>query len=125
MSLSLEFEPHSWYMDFAIQKDQRTDDTGTLRTHYNAYTENGDTYRVDELFSGTLTDLKESIRNYHLRHRNGYAERIAKRRLEYLRGEIEHARISYGEIVELQDLVPYIDKDDNQLLEWTNMAESE
>jgi hypothetical protein len=39
-------------------------------------------------------------------------------RLEYLRGEIEHERISYSEIVELQALAPYINETDTQLLEW-------
>lgn len=47
----------------------------------------------------------------------------AKARLEYLRGEIEAERISYGEIAELQDLAPYIDKDDTVLLEWVGVPE--
>jgi len=46
-----------------------------------------------------------------------------KARLEYLRGEIEAERISYGEIAELQDLAPYIDKDDTVLLEWAGVPE--
>lgn len=39
-----------------------------------------------------------------------------KQRLEYLRGEIEAERISYGEIAELQELIPYIDTGDVLLL---------
>jgi len=46
-----------------------------------------------------------------------------KRRLEYLRKEIEAERISYGEISELQSLVDYIDPGDVQLLEWAGVPE--
>ena len=48
-----------------------------------------------------------------------------KARLEYLRGEIEKESISYGEIVELESLAQYIDKNDVQLLEWANVPEHE
>ena len=44
-------------------------------------------------------------------------------RLEYLRGEIEAERISYGEIAELEDLAAYIDPDDVQLLQWAGVPE--
>lgn len=43
-------------------------------------------------------------------------EQFAKSRLEYLRGELRAERISYGELSELQDLVPYIAPDDVELL---------
>ena len=46
-----------------------------------------------------------------------------KERLEYLRGEIEAERISYGEIAELQSLAKYIDPSDVQLLEWAGVKE--
>jgi hypothetical protein len=46
-----------------------------------------------------------------------------KARLEYLRGEIEAERISYGEIAELQSLAEYIDKGDVQLLQWAGVPE--
>lgn len=46
-----------------------------------------------------------------------------KQRLEYLRQEIEAERISYGEIIELQSLVDYIDKDDVLLLQWAGVPE--
>ncbi len=46
-----------------------------------------------------------------------------KERLEYLRGEIEAERISYGEIAELQSLAKYIDKNDTVLLEWAGVKE--
>lgn len=47
----------------------------------------------------------------------------AKVRLEYLRGEINAERISYEEIAELQSLIPYIEPDDVQLLEWAGVPE--
>ena len=46
-----------------------------------------------------------------------------KERLEYLRGEIEAERISYGEIAELQSLAKYIDPGDMLLLEWAGVPE--
>jgi len=46
-----------------------------------------------------------------------------KSRLEYLRGEIRAERLSYGEISELHSLVPFIDKNDVELLEWAGVPE--
>ncbi len=48
-----------------------------------------------------------------------------KNRLEYLRGEIEAERISYGEIAELQLLADYIEPGDVLLLEWAGVPEFE
>ena len=47
----------------------------------------------------------------------------ARARLEYLRGEIEAERISYSELYELQNLVPFIEPGDVQLLEWAGVPE--
>lgn len=49
----------------------------------------------------------------------------AKERLEYLRDEIEKECISYGEIAELRDLIPYIEKDDVILLQWAGVPGGE
>lgn len=116
MSLHLEFEPHAWYMGFAIKR--------ITRTCWSGYTDNGNTYRVDEI-SGELSlgMLKQRIREYHLAHRNGYGERIAKRRLEYLRGELRAERMSYGEVAELQGLADYIEPGDVELLEAAGVPE--
>jgi hypothetical protein len=46
-----------------------------------------------------------------------------KARLEYLRGEIEAERISYGELVELVDLAEHIEPGDVQLLEAAGVPE--
>lgn len=46
-----------------------------------------------------------------------------QQRLEYLRGELRAQRISYGELVELQDLVPFIAPDDVELLEAAGVPE--
>ena len=46
-----------------------------------------------------------------------------KDRLEYLRGEIEAERISYGEIAELQSLAKHIDPNDVLLLQWAGVKE--
>lgn len=46
-----------------------------------------------------------------------------QQRLEYLRGEIEAERISYGEIAELQNLAEHIDPGDVVLLEWAGVPE--
>lgn len=46
-----------------------------------------------------------------------------KKRLDYLRGEIERECVSYGEIAELQSLAKYIDPSDTLLLEWAGVPE--
>lgn len=68
MSLHLDFEPHSWYKGFAIRK---WDGDGYL-PHFNAnsykweaYTDNGNTYRIGELSADTLKELKQKITAYH------------------------------------------------------------
>lgn len=48
-----------------------------------------------------------------------------KARLEYLRGELEAARISWDELHELQSLAKFIDDDDVQLLEAAGVTEEE
>lgn len=55
--------------------------------------------------------------------RQGAAQALVKDRLEYLRGEIEAERISWGEISELQGLAEHIDPGDVQLLEWAGVPE--
>jgi len=47
----------------------------------------------------------------------------AKQRLAYLRKAIEAEDISYGELAELQDLIPFIDPGDTLLLEWAGVPE--
>lgn len=47
----------------------------------------------------------------------------AKKRLEYLRQELQAERISTGELLELQSLVPFIDSNDVELLEATGVPE--
>lgn len=46
-----------------------------------------------------------------------------KKRLQCLRKKIEDGCIRYGEIVELQSLSKYIEKDDVVLLEWAGVEE--
>lgn len=46
-----------------------------------------------------------------------------KKRLEYLKRQIDNECISYGEIAELQSLKKYIDKGDVVLLEWAGVPE--
>lgn len=49
--------------------------------------------------------------------------RNMKERLEYLRQELRAERISLGELIELQSLVPHIDKNDVELLEAAGVEE--
>lgn len=46
-----------------------------------------------------------------------------QKRLEYLRGELNAERISYGELAELQSLKKHIQPDDVQLLEAAGVPE--
>lgn len=126
MSLHLEFEPHSWYMGFAIEDNRAKAARSFLAVErWFAYIDNGNTYRVDELYAMTLDDLKQQIRRYHLKQHNGYGEQIAKRRLEQIRAAIQKRSLSYGEISELQSLADYIDAGDVELLEWAGLPEFE
>ena len=52
------------------------------------------------------------------------AQETVKRRLEYLRGELQAERISYGELTELQSLAEYIDPSDVELLEAAGIPEN-
>ena len=51
-------------------------------------------------------------------------KKTIKKRLEYLRQEIEAERISTGEICELVELKEHIDKGDILLLEWAGVEET-
>lgn len=51
--------------------------------------------------------------------------REAKQRLEYLRGELRAERISYGELHELANLVPWIEPGDVELLEAAGVSEEQ
>jgi len=51
--------------------------------------------------------------------------KAVKQRLEELRAEIKAERISTGELLELQSLIPYIDKGDVELLEWAGVPETD
>jgi hypothetical protein len=150
MSLYLEFDPHSWFMGFAIKYNDdyndpcewtyNTDSKNCIvhgqRSHpsdnycegftpkWNAFTDNGMSYSIDDLDAPTLHELHEKIRQYHLSKHNGYGERIAARRLEYLRNELREERMSYGESNELMGLIPYIDKSDVELLEAAGVPEN-
>ena len=46
-----------------------------------------------------------------------------QQRLDYLRGELRAERISLGEIAELQDLAPFISREDVELLEAAGVPE--
>lgn len=118
MSMHLEFEPHAWYMGFAIK-----DDRAEGGTRWHAYIDNGNTYRIDIVKAETLAELRRGIQRYHLDRRTGYGERYAKKRLEYLRGELQAERISYGELSELQSLADYIEDGDVELLEPAGVPE--
>lgn len=47
-----------------------------------------------------------------------------RKRLEYLRAELRAERISYEELIQLQNLIPYIDKEDVELLEAAGVPEN-
>jgi len=68
------------------------------------------------------------VQNTQGEHQMSNTETAAKKikdRLEYLRGEIDAERISYGEIAELQSLAAHIDPSDVLLLEWAGVPEND
>ncbi len=72
MSMYIEFEPHSWYKGFAIEKPEHNDPENYSK--YYAYTDDGMTYRIVEKQADTLKQLKQQITDY----RNKQAEKIAE-----------------------------------------------
>jgi hypothetical protein len=126
MSLYLEFEPHSWYMGFAIKQNDRHEARNYIALYgWEAYIDDGNTYQIVALNASKLASLKKEIRAYHLRKHTGYGERYAKRRLEYLRGKLKAECISTDEINELVGLAQYIQLGDVQLLEAAGVPEFE
>lgn len=63
--MSINFEPHSWYMGFAIGKYGTATPRVKLDIPYFAVIDNGNTYRIDEIEAKTLKELKQLIRQYH------------------------------------------------------------
>lgn len=53
-----------------------------------------------------------------------HVERVSDR-LEELRAAIRAENVSWGELAELQNLAPFIDSDDIELLEWAGVPEEE
>lgn len=79
MSLHLEFEPHSWYMNFAIKnnREQRRDQSNLERPiandegfKWSAYTDNGMNYQIVEFHADTLKQLKSQIKDYTVKETN-------------------------------------------------------
>lgn len=119
MSMLLAFEPHSWYYGFAIcYNSKQTGAISPPQFRWEASIDNGNNYTIDMEAANTLPELRKMIKQYHLRAKNGYGERIALKRLRELRESIENENISYGEIAELVSLAYYISDDDIQLLQW-------
>jgi hypothetical protein len=64
MSMQLNFEPHSWYMGFAIGRYAPHLKASKLDIPYFAVTDNGMTYQVDTIEAKTLRELKKLIKEY-------------------------------------------------------------
>jgi hypothetical protein len=109
-------------MGFAIKK--AVEPSNHTRIVWEGFTENGNTYQIDEEAAYTLTLLKERIREYHLCKHNGYGERIARRRLEELRSALRAENISYSELADLWKFHEYIASDDVELLEAAGVPEN-
>ena len=71
MSLHLEFDPHSWYMGWAIKNNRTSghDQAQLERTMqpsegyaWSAYTANGMTGYIEEAHADTLKELKQQIK---------------------------------------------------------------
>ena len=64
MSLSINFDAHSHYKGFAIQYKPHVAYNDITDYRWSAYTDNGNTYQVDELHAMTLEKLKHKINEY-------------------------------------------------------------
>jgi len=75
-------------------------------------------------FDSFLDALEDAVAPYNVDEDEGKDDTV-KERLEYLRGELRAERISTGELLELQSLVPYIEEGDVELLEAAGVPENE
>lgn len=114
-------------------------DADTIRkdhSYFNSQLLKEDVQRRIKIKNGFLINIRVSatealVKQFNLKNykRGNYQIEVSlskeeiKKRLEYLRGEIEAERISYGEIAELQSLSKYIDPTDVLLLEWAGVPE--
>lgn len=80
--------------------------------------------RGDYKFSEISEEVSSSVKAKKKADYQEQTHKKIKERLEYLRGEIEAERISYGEITELQSLSQYIAPSDTLLREWAGMPEN-
>lgn len=71
MSMYLEFEPHSCYMGAAIKSNidiKRGHKIGYMVTpKWQGYLENGWNYTIIEFESDTLKELKQQIKQWHIK----------------------------------------------------------
>lgn len=124
MSLYIDFDAHSWYMGFAIE-DCRGEQSGgvgvsgkpLMNARWYGVTADGMSGYTVDFEAETLAELRSDIRQYHLKARDGYGWRLARRYLRGIRAELRAENLSYGSIACLQSLVPYIDAGDFELLE--------
>lgn len=68
MSLHLEFEPHSWYMDAAIKRENiaKPGEWVEIQRHnWRAFLLNGMSGYIIEFTAPTLANLKQQIKDYH------------------------------------------------------------
>lgn len=86
-------------------------------TFFNVWNDKGEEVDVFSTDADLATD--EDAGDAIVRHFNYLREQL----LEHLRGEIRAERMSYGELAQLQDLAPYIDPGDVELLEWAGVPE--
>lgn len=107
-------------VDIALngQRLKLTDGTDGSHTFDAWKSVDGDNLRSVDRFKDALLQSVMDDKNF---------ERIrsfANYRLGCIRSELQAERISYGELAELKTLVPFIDKDDVELLEAAGVPES-
>lgn len=83
---------------------------------------NNEQYIAEEEFKQMNVVHEESIMRVQSEEHDG-SELYAKQRLEELRMALRSESMSYGELLELQCLSPYIDKGDVELLEASGVEE--
>lgn len=120
---------NSYQIDFGdsmvLWFDTYKDSDGELTGDWNKYifyNNNEDDQKIKEFQNANSDDAGAYNYATALELCEQYQEALD--RLEYLRGEIEHERISTAEILELESLTQYIEPGDVQLLEWANVPEN-
>lgn len=95
MSMTLNFEPHSYYMGFAIKHNPDVHRLDITQYKWQAFMDDGNTYRIIKLGGVTLSELKHTIRDYYIMQSKGDLNKVPASLVKPLALHIARTAIPY------------------------------